>query len=131
MVRRLATLALLVSAIQAAQSTPLNVSGTESGTTDSASTPPPVACPAGAPIGSVSLRVQSPSNPNTLPFQNINHLSEGDTVLYSPILRGKEKRPGEVSLVMVPAMRQPKAPALLVTAPKPAGKDQVWGIPSP
>ncbi|HLH05397.1 MAG TPA: hypothetical protein VKX25_21695 [Bryobacteraceae bacterium] len=124
----MATLGLLASAILVAQSTPTPLGG-DSGAADTTSTPPPVACPAGAPIGSVSLRVQSPSNPDTLPFQNINHLSEGDTVLYSPILRGKEKRPGEVSLVMVPARRQPKDPALIVTDPKPAGKDQVWSIP--
>ncbi len=77
----------------------------------------------------MQLRVQSSSNPNSLPFATINHLSEGDTVLYSPILRNREKRPGEVSLVMVPAKHQPKEPALLVTDPKPADKPQKWTVP--
>jgi hypothetical protein len=64
-----------------------------------------------------------------LPFQNINHLTEGDTVLYSPVLHNHEKRPGEISLVMVPARHQAKEPALLVTDPKSADKPQNWRIP--
>lgn len=96
---------------------------------DPASTPAPASCPAGAPIGAVDLRVKSVNDPDALPFQTINHLSEGDTVVYSPILRNREKRPGEVSLVMVPAKRQPKGPSLLVTDPKPADKSQKWTIP--
>lgn len=91
--------------------------------------PPPVACPAGAPIGAVNLQVKSPSNPDTLPFQTINHLTEADTVIYSPVLRGQEKRPGEVSLVMAPVKHDPKEPAILVTDPKAADKQQRWAIP--
>ena len=91
--------------------------------------PPPTACPAGAPIGAVELRVKSLSNPDSLPFQSINHLSEADLVLYSPVLRTREKRPGEISLVMVPARHQAKEPVLLVTEPKPADKAQSWRIP--
>ncbi len=96
---------------------------------DSPEAPAPAACPAGAPIGAVNLRVQSQGNSETLPFQTINHLSEGDDVLYSPILRGREKRPGEVALVMVPARHEPKEPGLVVTDPKPAEKEQRWSIP--
>ena len=73
--------------------------------------------------------MQSPANPDSLPFQAINHLTEGDTVLYSPVLREHEKRPGEISLVMVPAKRAPKEAALLVTDPKAADKPQRWSIP--
>jgi hypothetical protein len=90
--------------------------------------PPPITCPAGGPIGAVDLRVRSAKGGDPLPFRTINHLSEGDTVLYSPILRGREKRPGEVSLVMVPAKRQPDKDALMVTDPKPAEKPQEWKI---
>jgi hypothetical protein len=61
-----------------------------------------------------------------LPLRTINHLSEGDTVLYSPILRGKEKRTGEVALVLVPAKREPGEEDILVTDPKPADKPQEW-----
>jgi hypothetical protein len=96
---------------------------------DPSMAPPPISCPAGAPIGAVELRVVSLSNSQSLPFQNINHLTEGDTVLYSPVLRNREKRPGEVSLVMVPAHHQPKEASLLVTDPKPADKPQKWKVP--
>jgi hypothetical protein len=57
--------------------------------------PPALTCPAGAPLGVVEPRVKSPSSSETLPFQEINHLSEGDTILYSPVLRGTAKRPGK------------------------------------
>ena len=128
MVLRVAACALLISTMLVAQSSPSPATPEASGT-DTTITPPPVACPAGAPIGAVNLRVESSSNPDSLPFQNINHLTEGDTVLYSPVLRGREKRPGEVALVMIPAKRNAKEEALLVTDPKAADKPQRWSIP--
>jgi hypothetical protein len=64
-----------------------------------------------------------------LPFRTINHLSEGDTLVYSPILRGKEKRPGEVALVLVPEKREPGQEDIVVTDPKSADKGQEWKIP--
>ncbi len=90
--------------------------------------PPPITCPAGGPIGAVDLRVRSPKGGDPLPLRTINHLSEGDTVLYAPILRGREKRGGEVSLVIVPAKRDRDRDALIVTDPKPAEKPQEWKI---
>src|SRR5262245_61715653 len=86
--------------------------------------PPFVACPAGAPLGAVDLQVQA--GDQRLPFRTITHLTEGDTVLYTPVLRGKEKRPGEVALVLVPEKRKPGDPDILVTDPKPADKPQEW-----
>ncbi len=86
--------------------------------------PPFVACPAGAPLGALDLTVQA--GDQHLPFRTINHLSEGDTLLYSPVLRGKEKRTGEVALVLVPAKREPGQEDILVTDPKPADKPQQW-----
>src|SRR5215469_1360098 len=86
--------------------------------------PPFVACPAGAPLGAVDLQVEAGGQ--ALPFRTINHLSEGDTLLYSPILRGKEKRSGEVALVLVPAMLNPGEEDVLVTDPKDADKPQQW-----
>ncbi len=125
---RLVTIAFITSGLLLASND--NAALTlEASTDDPASTPAPASCPAGAPIGAVDLRVKSLNDPDPLPFQTINHLSEGDTVVYSPILRNREKRPGEVSLVMVPAKHQPKAPSLLVTDPKAADKSQKWGIP--
>ena len=96
---------------------------------DQPEAPPPLTCPAGTPIGPVDLEVRSPDSADPLPFPTIVHLSEGDTLLYKPILKGKQKRPGEVSLVMVPAKKSPQDPGLIVTDPKPAGKDQEWTIP--
>jgi hypothetical protein len=86
--------------------------------------PPFVTCPAGAPIGAVDLQVRA--GDQRLPFRTINHLSEGDTVYYAPLLRGKEKRPGEVALVLVPEKRIPGDPNIVVTDPVPADKPHEW-----
>ena len=83
-----------------------------------------VTCPAGGPLGALDLRVQG--GDESLPFRTINHLGEGDTLVYSPILRGKEKRPGEIALVLVPAKRRADQPDIVVTDPKPADKPQSW-----
>ena len=83
-----------------------------------------VTCPAGAPLGAVDLQVES--GDQRLPFRTIVHVSEDDKILYAPILRGKEKRPGDVALVLVPEKRQPKQPDIIVTDPKPADKPQEW-----
>jgi len=86
--------------------------------------PPFVTCPAGGPLGALELSVEA--GDQNLPFRTINHLGEGDTVLYSPILRGKEKRPGEIALVLVPEKRRADQPDILVTDPKPADKPESW-----
>jgi hypothetical protein len=91
--------------------------------------PPALTCPAGAPLGAVEIRVKSPASSETLPLQEINHLSEGDAVLYSPVLRGTEKRPGEVALVLIPANRAPDSDALIVTDPARADRAHEWPIP--
>ncbi len=96
---------------------------------DQADPPPPLTCPAGAPLGAVILQVQSSKDKEPLRFESINHLSEGDTVLYAPVLRNNEKRPGEVALVLVPAKRSPDSDLLIVTDPKDANKPQQWKIP--
>jgi hypothetical protein len=98
-------------------------------TTETTEAPLPLTCPAGAPIGAVNLQVQPPKGQEALQFQSINHLSEGDTVLYSPVLRSNEKRSGEVVLVLVPAKRKPDDDLLIVTDPKDANKPQQWKIP--
>ena len=90
---------------------------------------PPLTCPAGTPLGTIELKVRAGSIAETLPLQEINHLSEGDTVLYAPVLRGKEKRPGEVSLVLVPAERGANAEGLQVMEPARADKAHEWEIP--
>ncbi len=98
-------------------------------TADSTDPLPPLTCPAGAPLGAVELRVRSAGHTETLPLQEINRLSEGDTVIYAPILRGAEKRPGEVALVLVPAKRSPDSPeTLLVTELARADRPHEWTI---
>jgi hypothetical protein len=123
MLQRIAGLALVASILVNAQGTGANpaAAGPEA--------PPLPNCPAGGPLGAVDLRVLSPQNKDSLPFRNINHLSEGDTLLYAPVLRGHEKRPGEIALVMVPAKVEPDKPMLIVTDPKSADKPQQWKIP--
>ena len=49
-------------------------------------------------------------------------------MLYAPLLRGKVKRPGEVALVLVPAVKQPNEDNLIVTDPKPAERPEEWKI---
>jgi hypothetical protein len=90
---------------------------------------PPVSCPAGVPIGNVDLRVLAPDQKNALPLRTINRLEEGDAILYSPLLGTNQKRSGDVSLVLVPAIPESKDQHLLVLEPKPAGKPQKWKIP--
>src|ERR1700733_2207162 len=90
---------------------------------------PALTCPAGAPLGGIDLQVRSAGNTETLPLQEINRLSEGDTVIYKPVLRGREKRPGEVALVLVPAKRAADSPMLIVTDPAKADREHEWSIP--
>ena len=95
---------------------------------DSSDTLPPIACPAGAPLGAIELSVRSAGNKGTLPLEAINRLSEGDTVLYSPVVHGVEKRQGEVALVLVPAKRPAGSDALIVTEPAKADRAHEWAI---
>jgi hypothetical protein len=91
---------------------------------------PPLICPAGAPIGSVDLRVRSTRGGDPLPLRTINRLEEGDTILYRPIHRSNEHRKGEVAIVLVPADRHPKSDdELQVLDPKSAEKPQDWKVP--
>ena len=86
--------------------------------------PPFVSCPAGAPLGPLDLQVQAGGQP--LPFRTINRLSEGDTLRYSPVMRGKERRAGEIALVLVPQNRTVGGESVIVTDPQPADKPFEW-----
>ena len=122
---RLLMLAFLFAGLVQAQNHAPDTKGEQPNPAAAAPEAPPfVTCPAGGPLGAVDLRVEDGGQP--LPFRTINHLSEGDTLLYAPILRGKEKRPGEVALVLVPEKRQPGEADIVVTDPKPADKPQEW-----
>jgi len=89
--------------------------------------PPFVNCPGGGPLGAVDLSVHT--DHQSLPFRAINNLSEGDIVRYAAIPRGKEERPGEVALILVPEKRQSGEADIIVTDPKPADKAQEWKMP--
>ena len=134
MVLRIASLAFLAVILLQAQDTPPSSDPDQSNPAAAVPEAPPIAsCPAGAPLGSVDLEVHPPDDKEPLPFRNINHLTEGQTLLYSPILRGREKRPGEIALVMVPLKRDTDRDAdkdlVIVTDPKSANKPQEWEIP--
>ena len=92
---------------------------------------PPLACPAGGPLGSVDLRVSSPrrGGGEPLPLRTINRVEEGDTILYKPLLRSGEQRKGEVTIVLVPANPTAAGEKLLVLEPKSAGSKQEWKAP--
>ncbi len=127
MLLRAASIGLLVCRLLGAQSMSSSASDQANPAAAAPEAPPIVSCPAGGPLGAVDLRVRSPNGGDQpLPFRTINHLSEGDTLVYAPILRGKEKRPGEIALVLVPAKRERGQDLLEVTDPKPADKPQVW-----
>ncbi len=85
-------------------------------------------CPAGGPLGEMELKVTSTSSNQPLPFLNIVHLTEGDTVQYEPVKHGSQKREGDVALVLVPTKISGKE-ELIVTDPKSANKPQEWKIP--
>jgi len=122
---RATTIALLIGCLLHAQSKVSGSGGEQPNPAAAAPAAPPfVTCAAGGPLGALDLRVEA--GDQHLPFRTINHLSEGDTVLYSPMLRGKEKRPGEVALVLVPQKRQPGQEDIVVTDPKPADRPQEW-----
>ena len=91
---------------------------------------PPLVCPAGAPIGSVDLRVIRKPGDAPLPLKTINRLEEGDSILYRPLLRNNEVRRGEVAIVLVPVSRQASQEPLEVLEPRPAGKPTQWTVAS-
>ena len=127
MALRATALALFIGCLLHGQSKGADSKAEQANPAAAAPTAPPlIACPAGAPLGAIDLQVKA--GDQRLPFRTINNLSEGDSVLYAPILRGKEKRTGEVALVLVPEKRKPGDPDILVTDPKPADKSQEWKI---
>ncbi len=95
-----------------------------------AAAPPPLVCPAGAPIGSIDLRVRPARGGLALPLKTINRVGEGDIIVYKPLLRASEVRKGEVAIVLVPVTRAADADPLVVLEPKPAGARAEWQVPA-
>src|SRR4051794_31674211 len=107
-----------------------NQKGEESRPNPAAATPQSASlasCPAGSPLGAMELQVSSGKS-QPLPFLNIVHLTEGDTVRYVPLDRGHEKRSGDVSLVLVPTKISGND-ELIITDALEASKPQEWKIP--
>jgi hypothetical protein len=132
MVLRTASLLLACCLLQAQSTIGFAKRGAKKGApapTSHAEAPLPPLCPAGGPLGAIRLRVRAPGSSITLPFRTINHLSEGDTILYKPVLRSHERRKGEVSLVLIPSRRDRRNGDVIITDPKPAHKPQQWKIP--
>jgi len=94
---------------------------------------PPLICASGGPVGTIELRVFSPSPRSAkiaLPLRTMTKLEEGDTVLYRPVLRPHEQRKGEVTLVLAPADKQKAGrDKILIFDARPADKPQHWVVP--
>ncbi len=88
------------------------------------------ACPAGMPLGAFQVTVTRATGSAPLPLNRSNRLEEGDKIAYSPILKPSEKRPGEVSIVLIAA--NPTAgdgQDYTVLEPKSASKPAEWKVP--
>ncbi|MEX2264248.1 MAG: hypothetical protein WD696_20000 [Bryobacteraceae bacterium] len=87
-------------------------------------------CPAGLPVGNVQLQIQSVAGDSPRPLRGINRVQEGDELLYAPVIRGRDKREGEVAMVLVPASASKREEEnLVVLDPKPAQKPARWKVP--
>ena len=83
-------------------------------------------CPAGMPLGSIELTVKRGDNGPALPIAKVNRLEEGDEIHYAPSLKPKEKRDGDIALVLV-ASNQNNDFAILDA--KDAAKPAKWMVP--
>jgi len=94
---------------------------------------PPLVCASGSAIAAIDLRVATPSlrvaSANPLPLRTANRIEEGDTIRYRPLLRPREERKGDVTLVLVPADKKKAGNDLLIFPPRPAEKPQQWTAP--
>src|SRR4051794_31169314 len=89
-----------------------------------------LSCPAGMPLGSFDLTVTRGPGTDPVPLSRINRLEEGDRISYNPVLKTKEKRPGEVTIVLISAT----APAgeqqeVSILDPKSASEAASWTVP--
>lgn len=93
---------------------------------------PPLICASGGAVGTVDLRVASPSGKanQALPLRTITRLEEGDIVQYQPVLRAREARKGDVTMVLVPANKKASGQSkFLIFDPRSAGRPQHWKVP--
>lgn len=93
---------------------------------------PPLICASGSPIATVDLRVTSPSKQHEnqpLPLRTMNLVEEGDIIRYKPVLRPRETRKGDVTLVLVPANKKAARENLKIFDPRPASEATQWTVP--
>ena len=92
---------------------------------------PPLICASGGAVATIDLRVGSSSARSTtlMPLRTINRIEEGDTIRYRPLLRQKEVRKGDVTLVLVPADKKKAGKDLLIFDSQPAEKPHQWTAP--
>ena len=82
------------------------------------------------PLGSINLSVKRADSAPALPWRDLNRLEEGDRILYSPVLRPKEKRSGKVAVVLIASVRQPdEEHSFIVLDPQDADKPAEWKVP--
>jgi hypothetical protein len=100
-----------------------------------ASTPAPLSCPAGLPLGDIKLKVKADPAREALPLRNINRLEEGDIIIYTPIKLKLNPKGGKVALVVAPAPIKPgdpvpkELPKVTVLEAIDAAKPGQWKIP--
>jgi hypothetical protein len=86
---------------------------------------PPLACPAGAPLGSFQLMVTPPGGTVPRQLQTVNELLPGDKVSYSPVkLNTPDKKKARVSLVLVPSDHG----KVKIFDPQPASEAVNWTV---
>ena len=82
------------------------------------------------PIGNIQLNVKDSNEVGPIGLRAINKLEEGQQIDYAPLLKAREKRPGKVMLVLVPASAElRKEETLVALDPKPADKPAHWTVP--
>jgi hypothetical protein len=78
------------------------------------------------PLGSIELTVKRGDQGAPLPIAKVNRIEEGDEIQYAPSLKPKEKRSGEIAIVLV-ASNQDNDFAILDA--KDAEKPAKWTVP--
>ena len=93
---------------------------------------PPLICASGSAIATVDLRVTSPSERHRdqpLPLRTMNLVEEGDIIRYRPVLRPREQRRGDVTLVLIPANKKAARENLKIFEPRDANQATQWTVP--
>ncbi|MBC7925233.1 MAG: hypothetical protein H7039_06205 [Bryobacteraceae bacterium] len=89
-----------------------------------------LSCPAGMPLGAFDLQVTREPASAPIPLNRVNQLEEGDSLTYSPSIGKREKRPGEVAVVLIASSPAAQGEQdFSVLEPRPANKATKWSVP--